>query len=232
MNWFKFYGQEYLVDPKMMSLTAIERALWVTMLCLASQNDGVIKHIDEYKLMILTGINIGDDEWIETPGFLDTFVSLGMITVNNDVIMLLNYNKRQEAALTNAERQARFREKHKEVTDSNDGQSYESNARVDKSRVDKKRVYTHDYLLKLPDQDLDKLTETYLCSKSQLKEKAMELYHRIQAKGQNYPDPRSFLISCLVKDFGLRQKVVRAVDYVAQKEAEFKAELEKEKGVN
>ena len=54
LKWFKFYGQDYLTDPKMLSLSPTEKALWITILCLASANNGVIKYINEEKLMTLT----------------------------------------------------------------------------------------------------------------------------------------------------------------------------------
>jgi len=44
--WFKFYD-EFLDDPKMLSLSDGMVTLWVRMLCLANRSDerGVIRHI-------------------------------------------------------------------------------------------------------------------------------------------------------------------------------------------
>ncbi len=39
MKWFKFYGQDYLSDPKMLSLSSAERSCWITLLCYSSVND-------------------------------------------------------------------------------------------------------------------------------------------------------------------------------------------------
>ena len=116
--WFKFYGPEYLSDPKMLSLSAIERALWITMMCLAStsQEEGSIRYINEEKIMMLTGMSA--QESIDNLGFLKKFVSLKMIEISGDngdnVITVLNFQKKQESALSDYERVKRFREKHPE----------------------------------------------------------------------------------------------------------------------
>ncbi len=150
-TWFKFYGQEYLSDPKMLSLTPVHKALWLTMLCLASasKEEGVIRHISDSKIMTLTGIETRDDEWQENEGFLSYFEDLEMITLEDKKIIINNFDKRQETNLTNAERQAKFRKSHKnnesngddvtKVTESNAHSRYESNARIEKNR--KESIY-------------------------------------------------------------------------------------------
>ena len=74
-KWFKFYGQDYLTDPKMLSLTPAEKALWITLLCLASasSDEGTIKYVSEQKIMALTGIEPLDEEWKKCEGFLKKF---------------------------------------------------------------------------------------------------------------------------------------------------------------
>lgn len=141
-TWFKFYGQEYLSDPKMLSLSACERSIWVTILCLASASseEGVIKYITEDKIKIMANVSPMHDEWDQTKGFLQKFENLGLLKFTDGVIILNNFNKRQETNLSNAERQERYRNKHsnvtkvtEEVTESRN----ESNARIDKNRIDK-----------------------------------------------------------------------------------------------
>lgn len=142
MNWFKFYGQEYLTDPKMMSLSPVEKALWLTMLCLASNNEGEINHIDEQKIMLMTGISPLDDEWTENEGFLKHFETLSMITIDNKTVCITNYSKRQNSNLSAYERVKRSREKKKELEakkgDTNDN-VINDNDRIDKIREDKNR---------------------------------------------------------------------------------------------
>ncbi len=83
--------------------------------------------------MVQAGITPVDNEWTETVGVLEKFAKLKMINLDsNGTITVSNWNKRQEMALTNAERQARHRERQK-VT----GMSQNNNARVEKSRVEK-----------------------------------------------------------------------------------------------
>lgn len=145
-TWFKFYGPEFLSDPKMLSLTAVERALWLTILCLAStsEEEGTIRYISESKIMTLTSLDPLDDEWRENEGFLGKFETLGMIELFNedgkDVILVRNFTRRQEKDLTNAERQARFRAKHrKDNVDSNG--SNVTKVTLEKNRIEKIRKY-------------------------------------------------------------------------------------------
>ena len=64
--------------------------------------------------MLHAGVNFQDEEWERTKGVLERFKKLGMIVLRNGIITVKNWQKRQETNLTNAERQARFRERHKE----------------------------------------------------------------------------------------------------------------------
>ena len=134
--WFKFYGGEYLYDPKIMSLRANERSCWITLLCYASVSEipGEIKHLTEERLLIASGIDIVDDLWNETLGVLQKFVEKQMITINdNGMITVCNFRKRQETALTSYERVKKYREKKRLDNVDNDN----DNTRVDKRRLDK-----------------------------------------------------------------------------------------------
>ena len=136
--WFKFYGGDYLSDPKMLAFSAVERSCWLTLLCYASMadgNEGEIKHLTEERLMSVSGINHLDDEWEKTKGVLKKFSDNAMITLKNNTIVIKNWRKRQEMALTGYERVKRFREKH--VNDNCD--NVDDNIRVEKSRVEKSR---------------------------------------------------------------------------------------------
>lgn len=133
------------------------RQVWVTLLCLADDN-GQIKHLREYDLIKMAGCE--DDQSNDpsdldrTQGCLEYFKDKEMILletvtrVTNSnaaplrTVTLVNYDKRQRENLSNAERQKRYREIHKNEakTKSNDNnvtQRYDSNARIDKNRIDK-----------------------------------------------------------------------------------------------
>lgn len=141
MNWFKFYGQEYLTDPKMMNLDPTERALWLTLLCLASQDNGVIKYADSEKIMILTGIMPNDNAFTKYYDFLIRFEKLSLITDDNETIVITNYNKRQNTNLSGYERVKRSREKSKSKAKiDNKSNVINDNARIDKNRIDKNIV--------------------------------------------------------------------------------------------
>jgi len=133
--WFKFYGGEYLYDPKIMSLSAPQRSCWITLLCYASVSEipGEIKHLTEERILIASGIDTVDDLWNETLGFLKKFQELEMITVDdNGMIKVKNFRKRQDSALTSYERVKKWREKKRD----DNGDNANDNARVEKSRVE------------------------------------------------------------------------------------------------
>jgi hypothetical protein len=134
--WFKFYGGEYLYDPKIISLTAPQRSCWISLLCYASVSEipGEIKYLTEEKLLIASGIDPVDDLWTETQGVLQKFKGLEMIALDdNGMITVKNFRKRQDSALTSYERVRKFREKKRNETDET------TPFKNDNSRVDKRR---------------------------------------------------------------------------------------------
>lgn len=134
MKWFKFYGQDYLSDPKMLSLNACERSCWITLLSYSSINDnGMITHLSEHNLMIQAGVNPMEDEWDTTKGIIEKLVKLEMITNDNGMITVKNWQKRQETNLTSYERVKRNREKKR---NDNAMITLEEN-RIEENRIDK-----------------------------------------------------------------------------------------------
>jgi len=140
MNWFKFYGQDFLTDMKMSQLSIAERLMWVTMLALAhSENrSGNISYCNESLLKAKLGLLESDREWDEMNGFLDLFEKLDMIEKTDNGVRLINFEKRQQMQFTPAEKQARYREKHKESNESN--QAKVTSVTADKNRIDKIRI--------------------------------------------------------------------------------------------
>jgi len=141
MRWFKFYGQDFLTDTKIMGMDPLLKLCYVTLLCLADEQ-GTVTDLEERILLRLSGTD--DDQSNEpsdydrTKGCLKHFESKGMISITENVITITNYHKRQNEFLSNAERQKRFRERHK--NDSNEKPRYDRNARLDKNRLDKNRI--------------------------------------------------------------------------------------------
>jgi hypothetical protein len=146
-KWFKFYGQEYLSDPKIERLTPTERSCWVTLLCMASLTEGTIRFLTVESLLTRSGIHFDPyhpEEWESCLGILRKFQDLEMITCKeNGDIILLNWEKRQETNLTDAERAKSYRdrkkERHANVTEP------VTTVTQDKSRVDKSRVDKNNY---------------------------------------------------------------------------------------
>lgn len=159
MEWFKFYGGAYLSDPKMLMLTACERSCWVTLLSFASvaEDGGRIRFLTEPQLMTAANLSPMHEEWDLTVGVLNKFEELGMITQSNGDITVLNWGKRQESYLTNAERQRRFREKHKsnaKVTEV----LQNSNARIEENRIDNTGVAIAPQVVETPDNEEEKVS--------------------------------------------------------------------------
>ena len=140
MKWFKFYGQDYISDPKMLSLTASERSCWITLLSYASVNDnGMITFLSEQQLMIQAGLDFQQEEWDMTTGVLEKFKRLEMIQYDNGMITVKNWQKRQETSLTSYERVKRFREKKRNDNGNDNAMITSEENRIDKNRIDKKR---------------------------------------------------------------------------------------------
>ena len=137
MKWFKFYGQDYLSDPKMLSLTACERSCWITLLSFASVNDnGMITFLSEEQLMLHAGISPLHEEWEQTKGILEKLQKLQMITHDNGKIAVTNWQKRQEVNLTSYERVKRHREKKR---NDNAKITLEEN-RIEKNRREENKI--------------------------------------------------------------------------------------------
>ncbi len=136
-KWFKFYGQDWLTDPKVIKLDPIHRLCFITLLCLAgaSEEQGVIKDLDEDVLLTITHISFDpsemENDWSRGIGVLKILTDNGMITHDNGTITIPNFIKRQETNLTGYERVKRFRQKQKVI---------KNNVIIDNGRVDKNRI--------------------------------------------------------------------------------------------
>ncbi len=142
-QWFKFYGAEYLSDPKIFSLNGNQRSCWVTLLSLASTSTipGEIPYLTEERLFGMSGLDFTRDEWEDCQGTLQKFVNLEMIKIENEKITILNFKKRQEVYLTNAERQAKYRERQQDNTKVT-LMLHKSNARIEENRIEENRIDT------------------------------------------------------------------------------------------
>lgn len=220
MKWFKFYGQDYLTDSKLGSLNPFQRLMWVTLLCIASQDEnksGVLKHINEARVMALSGLNYEDMEsmyGVQQNETLETFCNMGLVTwINKDTLLIKNYNKKQTQQSTSTERVAAWRERNQakdshtqHVTDETNV-TLQSNGRVDKNRLDKreereKPESSINFLKNIPTALIEELKTSINCSEQQIKSKATDLILYCEANGKRYKNYKAFLINALRKDFG------------------------------
>jgi hypothetical protein len=122
MKWFKFYGQDFLTDSKLGGLNPFQRLMWVALLCVASQDDkktGVIRFLEERRLVALAGLNYDDMESMygtREGVTLVTFCDMGLVTrLDENTIVVTNYNRKQTEQSTSAERMSLHRAKKKEM---------------------------------------------------------------------------------------------------------------------
>lgn len=165
-QWFKFYGGEYLSDPKIASLTAQERSCWITLLSLASISSvsGFIEYLTVEVLLEKSGIKFDPyhpEEWDNSLSVLSKFERMKMIKRNeNGTLEVLNWNKRQESALSVADRVRKFRMKKTQKNDTalhQDTKSNEvQNKKVVKSRLKKENVTD---VTKCNESDNDRIEE-------------------------------------------------------------------------
>jgi len=139
--WFKLYGGEYLSDPKIERLSPIERSCWITILCMASMGEGgVVEFLTVESLLNRSGVHYDPyfpEEWEKALGVLSKFEKLKMIELNDDgIIIVKNWNKRQEHNLTVAERVAKCRANKANVTNDVTNVTTEKN-RIEKNRIEK-----------------------------------------------------------------------------------------------
>ncbi len=162
-QWFKFYGGEFLSDPKIEQLTAIERSCWVTLLCLASMQDkdGLVEHLKVGTLLLKSGVfptmdvagetvTISNDSlfYQENLGVLEHFQHLGMVErVAANSYQITNWTKRQETALTNAERQAKWRERNAKVTEP------VTKVTLEEKRVEENRILNAEYRVEVEEKE-------------------------------------------------------------------------------
>lgn len=144
-KWFKFYGGEYLSDPKIERLTPAERSCWITLLSLASMTDtGVVEFLTVDGLLTKSGIQkdpYNEGDWEKCRSVLEKFSGMKMIKVTTEdgKVTILNWDKRQEHNLTVAERVAKHRENKKRVTTNVTSVTTDQN-RIDKNRIDSTNI--------------------------------------------------------------------------------------------
>lgn len=151
-QWFKFYGNDYLSDLKMKSLSALKRSCWITLLCYGAQSNGVINYLCEEQLKIDAGIAVGSEEFENTKNVLENFEKLHMITLDNGIITINNWSKRQESPLSAYERVKKYRQKKKSdnevITHDNENDNDRIRLRIEKikNRKEKKEEKLPDWL--------------------------------------------------------------------------------------
>jgi hypothetical protein len=217
MNWFKFYGQDWLTDLKIMRIIPEDRLCYITLLCLASSSDeqGIVRKCDEEAILQLTHLYNNpyetENEYTRAKGCLQRFKDLGMITVgDNGDVEIVNFEKRQGQSLTGYERVKRFRENHPEKVDKEnmlkrkarlipDGDNVGDNVEItsDKIREDKSRV----------DNIVEEKTPTP-------KEITINFFKMVEENGKSYDD---FMELCAsqtgISIDTIKKEVKKFVDY-------------------
>ena len=231
-QWFKFFGGEYLSDPKIERLSPIERSCWVTLLCLASMNgDGIVEFLTVEVLLNKSGIQFDPyhpEEWEKALGVLVKFQNLKMIDLGDDgVITVTNWKKRQETSMTGAERVAKYRERLKQsisnenVTENVTNVTLEEN-RIEENRIEEKRNDNtrdkpesslswlgtfnekEEFTCGVPQETLEAFSKKYRCSEDQIKNKCEDLVLWAKTSRKVKKNYKTFLQVILKRNFGLR----------------------------
>lgn len=123
-TWFKFYGQDWLTDVKIISMSMEDRLCFITLLCLASASSeqGVVRGVTEEAIINLAHIpdDVTNDNnsWQKAKGFLVRLEKKRIVTleVTDDVtdVKINAFERRQNTMLTGAERQAKYIARKKE----------------------------------------------------------------------------------------------------------------------
>lgn len=150
-DWFKFWGDDWLTDTKVIELSAVDRNCFLTIMCLANRenNNGKIKYCGENTIIKLTHLTPEEQE--KATGIMQRLDDNAMITLvrnnsnnNIDFIVVNNFEKRQSRQQTGYERVKKCREKKREnrtLQNSviNDNERDNKMITSEKNRVEKKR---------------------------------------------------------------------------------------------
>ena len=146
-QWFKFYGAEYLSDPKIERLNPVERCCWITLMCLASNSteEGRIEYLTTESLLNKSGVQYdpyNPELWESSLSVLKKFENMKMVDLYEDgTIIIKNWNKRQERNLTSAERVAKHRAKKKEEEECNENVTTDvTNVTLEENRIEENRI--------------------------------------------------------------------------------------------
>lgn len=208
MEWFKFYGSKWMTDPKIISLSAVDRICFITYLCLASSSDdrnGSVTGCNEATLLALSHVSFEEGK-----GVAERLEKRGLIEViDEDSVKIPNFEKRQDRALTNAERQKKYRDKTTTVTKSNENVTpCNETVTLEKRRVEKSREEKREskptrslkFLETLPEEEKTALSEKYKISPKGIQEKATDLKLYCEQNGKKYKNYKSFLENAVRKD--------------------------------
>lgn len=219
MEWFKFYNSKWLSDLAIISLDPIDRLCFITLLCVTAQSDdrdGTVSQCDEHHVLMLS--HLSPEYYKRGVGFMKRLIDIGLVEqLDGGTIRIKNFEKRQNSLLTGAERTKRYRDKLNvtKVTE----KSHKSNARVEESRVDKKRVEREyssiSFLRNIPENIISDLSVKYKIDPKGIKSKAYDLVLYCEQKGKRYSNYKSFLENAIRKD---KNKLQVNFPYIEPKE--------------
>lgn len=154
-QWFKMYGGEFLYDPKIQELSGDERSCWITILCLASTStiEGKIEFLTLNSLHKMSGVRpiTNDNENDNEVDVITKFQKLKMLRKNSDgSIDVINWNKRQERAMSPYERVKKYRNNKKIKGNDNEmitDDNANDNARIEENRIEENILNTNTLVL-------------------------------------------------------------------------------------
>jgi len=110
MKWFKFFGQDWLTDTKILSLSIEDKMCYLTILCLVSASESGYINSSEEVILHLSKLDS------KTSGVLQRLNDNKMLEYDNaGCFTIKNFIKRQGESLTGYERVKKYREKQKSI---------------------------------------------------------------------------------------------------------------------
>lgn len=108
-RWFRFYD-DAINDPKVLRLSDAMFRAWMTLLCIASKNDGVLPPLADVALMLRTKAT-------KVAEWLAALTAAGLIDNNDGIFAPHNWNARQFKSDVSTERVKRFRKQQRNVSE-------------------------------------------------------------------------------------------------------------------
>ena len=226
MKWFKFYGQDFFSDPKVMLLSPAQKLMFIGLMSLAAAEDktneaaGVIPMLTESTIMLHIGISPDTESYNECYDIFNYFKELGFIKVDKKrkKIVVVNYKKLQKTNLSASERVVQSRLKKSKQNVSSVNKKFTLDKDKDKDKDIYNNIVAHD------EQPTEKTVKAYerkpLEKQSQLQRICYHLEDALNTNITNWGKQAKGL-DMMLKAGYTEDQIKKAINYMANKDEFF-----------